>query len=499
MAAVGNGDVTITATSGAAEAAVPVSVHQAAASAVIVPDPLSLEAPGDTARLEARVMDALNHLVQGAEVEWSSSDPAVATVDPTGLVTAIGKGDATVDATSGQANATVPVSVRQSAHTVACIDGRADVYPCDGLDLFGRLTVGELRPGWPPHDLNDMWGWTDPVTGTEYALVGRTDGLAVVDLADPWDPRPLAFLASPAEPSIWRDVKVYADHAYVVADAAPGHGVQILDLTRLRDLDEFTELQADGRYTRVSSVHNIAINEETGFAYVVGSNAGGDTCGGGLHMMDLANPRQPAFAGCHATSGTGRIGSGYTHDVQCVTYRGPDAAYAGREICVGSNETRIVVSDVTDKEDPETLSKAGYLGYGYVHQGWLDEDHRFFYVNDELDEIFGSAERSRLLIWDLTDLDDPVLAGDHFGPTGAVDHNLFVRDDLLYYSNYSFGVRILDISTRDRPVEAAFFDTLPGTNRAELIGSWANYPYFDSGVLVVTSMGEGLFVLRRQP
>ncbi|WP_419161511.1 choice-of-anchor B family protein [Candidatus Palauibacter sp.] len=498
VAAVGNGEATVTATSGQAEAAIPVSIRQEAASAAISPDPLSLEAPGDTARLAATVRDALDHTIQGAEVAWSSSDSAVAKVDPTGLVTAIGKGEATVAATSGPANATVSVSVRQSAHTVACVDGRAGFYPCEGLDLLGRLTVGALRPGSYPHDLNDVWGWTDPVTGTEYALAGRTDGLAIVDLSDPWDPQPLAFLPSPTDPSRWRDVKVYADHAYIVADNALEHGVQILDLTRLRDLSEFTELQPDGRYTRVSSVHNIAINEETGFAYAVGSRDGGETCGGGLHMIDLSNPKMPAFAGCHATRGTGWRGGGYTHDVQCVTYHGPDAAYAGREICVGSNETKIVVSDVTDKTDPTTVSTADYPHASYVHQGWLDEEHRFFYQNDELDEYYGLVPNSRMLVWDLTDLDDPVLAGEHYGPNKAIDHNIYVRDDLLYSSNYNFGIRILDITTRESPVQLAFFDTVPGTNAADFGGSWSNYPYFESGLLIVTSEAEGLFVLRLQ-
>ncbi|WP_419936865.1 choice-of-anchor B family protein [Candidatus Palauibacter sp.] len=494
----GNGQAAVTARSGGTEASVPVSVRQSAASTAISPDRLSFEAPGDTARLSATVRDALDHAVHGAEVAWSVSDPTVAIVDATGLVTAIGRGEATVTATSGEANATVPVAVRQSARTIRCIDGRADNYPCEGVDLLAHVPTEGLRPGRPARDLNDIWGWTDPVTGTEYALVGRTDGLAIVDLADPWGPRPLAFLPSPTAPSLWRDVKVYADHAYVVADAATGHGVQILDLTRLRDLDGFTQLRPDGRYGRVSSVHNIAINEETGFAYLVGSAGGGETCGGGLHMLDLADPKAPAFAGCHATPATGWRGTGYTHDVQCVVYRGPDAEHAGREICVGSNETAVVVSDVTDRDHPTTLSAAHYPGVSYAHQGWLDEDHRFFYLNDELDEYYGLVSNSRLLVWDLTDLDDPVLASEHYGPTEAIDHNIYVRDDILYHSNYNFGIRILDISTRASPAEAGFFDTVPETNIADFLGSWSNYPYFDSGILIVSSMREGLFVLRLQ-
>ena len=498
VTAVGNGDAAVTAAAGEAEATVPIGVRQAAASLAIAPGELSLIAPGDTARVSATVRDAGGSPIEDAEVAWSSSDPAIITVDETGLVVAIARGEATVTAISGEVDRTVSVAVRQSAHSVPCVEGRAGRYPCDGVDLISHVSPGGLRPGAPVQHLNDAWGWTDPVAGTEYALVGRTDGLSIVDLSDPWHPRPLAFLPSPTAPSEWRDVKVHADHAYVVADQAPGHGVQILDLTRLRDLDEFTELAADGRYTRVSSVHNIAINEETGFAYAVGSQDGGETCGGGLHMIDLSNPTMPVFAGCHHTRGTGWLGTGYTHDVQCVTYHGPDRAYTGREICVGSNETRVVVSDVTDKSDPITLSTAAYPSASYVHQGWFDEDHRFFYQNDELDEYYGLVAKSRTMVWDLTDLDDPVLAEQHLGPSRAVDHNLYVRGDLLYASNYTFGVRILDISTRRSPTQTAFFDTVPYTNEASLDGAWSNYPYFESGLLIVTSIAEGLFVLRLQ-
>ena len=344
--------------------------------------------------------------------------------------------------------------------------------------------------------VNDVWGWTDAETGVEYALVGREDGLSIVDLSTPTRPRTAGFLPTHTGTSVWRDMKVYADHVYVVAEAWD-HGMQVLDLTRLRGLTEFTEFEADAHYGRVSAAHNLAINEETGFAYVVGSNGRGDTCGGGLHMIDLSDPKSPTFAGCHAEAETGRRGTGYTHDVQCVVYRGPDAEHAGREICMASNETAVVVADVTDKANPITLSTARYPFTGYVHQGWFDEDHRYFYQNDELDEQqFGMP--TRLLVWDLEDLDDPVLATEHLGPTHAVDHNLYVRGDLLYHSNYTFGVRILDISDPANPVERGFFDTVPRVNDTSTDGSWSVYPYFESGLFVATSRNEGLFVLRLQ-
>lgn len=391
-----------------------------------------------------------------------------------------------------------------AAQTVPCVGGQADGFPCDRIDLVGRTTLRGLTPRREPDGnserwaVNDIWGWTDPQTGVEYALVGRHDGLAIVDLSTPTEPRPIAFMGSPTSHSVWRDMKVYADHAYVVAEIT-GHGVQVLDLTRLRGLTEFTELDADARYQEVSAVHNIAINEETGFAYAVGNNSGGETCGGGLHMIDLSSPKNPSFAGCHAEEGTGRRGAGYTHDVHCVVYRGPDAEHAGREICVGSNETAIAVSDVTDKTKPTTLSTASYADYGYVHQGWFSEDHRYFYQNDEMDELNNRVPRTRMLVWDVTDLDDPVLAKEHLGPSEAVDHNLYVHEGLIYHSNYTFGVRILEISDPTNPVERGYFDTVPDRDDKSFDGSWSTYPWFESGIFVATSWDEGLFVLRLQP
>ena len=383
---------------------------------------------------------------------------------------------------------------------VPCANGSAGGFPCSGVDLLAHIPLHELDPTRENlTDLTDVWGWTDPDTGDEYALVGRDDGLAIVNVTDPVNPVPVGHLPSAAPPSGWRDVKVYADHAFVVADGAPGHGIQVLDLTRLRGLAEFTVLDADAHYTEVSSVHNIAINEETGFAYSVGNNTGGTTCGGGLHMIDVRTPKSPSFEGCFAEPGTGQAGTGYTHDAHCVVYRGPDADHAGREICVGSNETVVVIADVTDKDAPALISIGSYPDYGYVHQGWLSEDHRYFFQDDEADELMGNAPRTRMLVWDVTDLDDPVVVTEHFGPTGATDHNLYVSGDLVYHSNYAFGIRVIDVSDPETPFERGFFDTHPDSDDPSFRGSWSNYPFFDSGTIVVTSAREGLFLLRLQP
>lgn len=349
---------------------------------------------------------------------------------------------------------------------------------------------------------NDIWGWEDPVTGHEYALVGRTDATVFLDVTNPNLPVYVGelMLHEGANISVWRDIKVYKDHAFIVADGAGPHGVQVFDLTQLRDVQNApVTFEETAHYDGIASAHNIVINEDTGFAFVVGSSGGGETCGGGLHMLNIDDPVNPTFAGCFADSNTGRRGTGYSHDAQCVTYAGPDSEHSGKEICFGSNETAVSIADVSDKQNPVALSSAAYPNVAYTHQGWLTEDHRYFYLNDEGDEARGLVEGTRTLIWDVSDLDDPVLAGEYLATDKSIDHNLYVRGNLMYQSNYVSGLRVLDVSNPEAPVEVGFFDTVPyGDNSPGTGGgSWSNYPYFKSGIVVVTSSREGVFVLKK--
>ena len=380
-------------------------------------------------------------------------------------------------------------------------DSTAADFNCANVEMLSFLSVADI--GGPRGvRLNDVWGWTDPETDREYALVGRMDGTSFVDITDPVNPKFLGDLPKPdsANPNVWRDIKVYKNHAYIVADGSGPHGMQVFDLTRLRNVRNAPQkFTMDAHYRNINSAHNIVINEETGYAYSVGSSSGGETCGGGLHMIDIRDPKNPKFAGCFADPQTGRASTGYSHDAQCVTYAGPDSTYRGREICMGSNETALSIADVTDKANPKALSRASYPNVGYSHQGWLTPDHQYFYMNDELDEIAGSVPRTRTLIWDVSDLDDPQLVGEFLGNTEASDHNLYIRDNIMYQSHYQAGLRIVDISDPKNPVEIGFFDTVPyGENKPGFGGSWSNYPYFKSGTIIVTSGNEGLFLLKKR-
>ncbi len=382
----------------------------------------------------------------------------------------------------------------------SCDNDKIGKFDCSNVDLLAFIPVQQLGGGRGV-EVNDVWGWTDPETHKEYALVGRMDGTAFVDITDPMNPIFVGSLpmTAGASSSVWRDIKVYKDHAYVVSDNAGEHGVQIFDLTHLRNVanppQTFTE---DARYDRIHSAHNIVIDTDSGFAYTVGNSGGGETCGGGLHMIDIRDPENPKFAGCFSDPRTGRQKTGYTHDAECVMYHGPDTDYTGHEICFGSNETALSIADVTDKANPKPIAVAEYPNVGYTHQAWLTDDQKYLFLDDELDEMQGLVDHTRTLIWDISDLDDPVLAKEFLNPnTEAIDHNLYIVGDKVYQSNYVTGLRVLDIKDVTNPVEVGHFDTDPfGDNGARFDGTWSNYPFFKSGTIVVTSMKEGLFLLK---
>ena len=508
VTAVANGVDTVVASTAGRSGIAAFTVRQTPTSVSITPSaPSQLTVLGSQLQLRLTALDARARLITDLPLVWRSTDSTVAHVDASGMVTAVSPGTADISADIGTGSAitrtvgvalTSPVGGPLLGAEIPCA-GMAGPFPCDRIDLLSFLPVSGVG-GNANVDLNDLWGWTDPLTNKEYAIVMRRDGAAFVDVSDPLNPAYLGQLpiTSGATANIWHDVKVYANHAFIVADAAGPHGMQVFDLRQLRAHAGVPRTFAPTTtYRQVNSAHNIAINEETGFAYIVGASGGGNTCGGGLHMVDIRVPATPAFAGCFADPFTGRAATGYTHDVQCVMYSGPDERYHDREVCFGSNETHLSIADVTDKSVPEAIGRASYPQSAYTHQGWLTTDQRYFLVNDELDESRFALAGTRTLIWDVQELDDPVLVGEYMGPNPATDHNHYISGSHMFASTYQFGLRIVDVSNPLSPVAAGYFDTAPNwPNSAGFGGSWSNYPFFRSGNIVVTSRTEGLFVLR---
>ena len=379
-----------------------------------------------------------------------------------------------------------------------CVRGMAaGTYPCDGIDMMSHLSLADLGLSF----VNDIWGWTDPQTGKDYALVGGTEGTVIVDISDPKRPDIVGTLPAhaldPARP-FWRDLKVFDNHMFVVSEQL-GHGLQVFDLTEVRGVtgDPVT-FSETAHYAGFSTSHNLNINEDTGFLYAVGARNLDRSlnCAGGLHMVDINEPTSPTFAGCFAAHG-------YIHDTQCVIYSGPDANYQGREICFNSNAAAdgnfVSIVDVTDKSNPVSLARVPYPNDGYSHQGWLTADQAYFLHGDELDELsrgIGTTTR----VWDVRDLDNPTLIGVFENDTTSIDHNLYTEGRVAFASNYTSGLRIYDLRRVGEGAlsEVAYFDVYPENDNASFEGgTWSNFPYFrQKKIVAVSSIDRGLFVLR---
>ena len=367
----------------------------------------------------------------------------------------------------------------------------AGEYPCNGYDLMAHIPVSILANTDGTPEGSDIWGWTDTTTNKEYAIAAMTNSTAFVDISDPLNPLFLGRLDSSAGNSFWRDVKIYNNHAFIVADNVGAHGMQVFDLTKLRGITTPQTFVADKLYSDVSSCHNIVINETNGIAYLVDCK----NTGRGIHFVDISDPINPINLGNFNDEGT-------THDAQVVTYKGPDTRYMDKEILIGSNETKVVILDVTDKNNIVKISSINYTQLGYTHQGWFTVDQRYFILGDETDEQnFGM--NTRTLVFDFNDLENPILSSTYSGPSSAIDHNGYVKGDEFFMASYRAGIRVLDITNigsgnnTTSMTETGYFDTYPANNGTAFNGAWSIYPYFSSDNLIINDIERGLLIIRK--
>ena len=373
-----------------------------------------------------------------------------------------------------------------------CDNGFADRYPCGDVDLIS-LVARQSLAGIRGERVNDLWGWRDPETGREYAIVARYFGISFVDTSDPLNPVVVGTLPVEAHISSSGSITVYRDHALVVSQPYEA-GMQVFDLTRLRSVEAgFQQFRPDTVYRGFGYARKIVVNEESGFAYALGSDS--ELCGLGLHAIDVSEPKDPTFAGCFVDTSDSND-TGAAEDADCVIYSGPDSDHSGREICFIANSTTVAISDFTDKLNPSLLATVGRSGQ-HVFRVALSEDHRYLYQADREYDYPDDPDTLGTRIWDVSDLDNPVLASTLPNTFSAGENSLYVRSGKLYESNNTAGLRIFDLSDPIHPVEEAWFDTYPDDNGPGSKGSFSNFVFSDSGIILASSLESGLFVLAR--
>jgi len=337
------------------------------------------------------------------------------------------------------------------AALAALLAGPAAAGPTFNVIYHANL---DQHPGY-----NDIWGYTAP-DGREYALLGCTTGLAVVNVSNPSAPYETGFL--PGATSTWRDIKTLGHYAYVTNESSGG--IAIVDLA-----DPESPVAA-GSYTGISRAHNLYIDTATARLYTAGSNVSA----GGTRILSLANPLAPVEIGSWETA--------YFHDVIVQ-----DDVLWGSAI----NNDILYVLDVSNPASiPAPLGTAQGYPSAFTHNAWPTGDGAYVMTTDEL-----SSASCRM--WDMATL--PALQQtDSYKPNAStIPHNTHIDGDFAYISFYTLGVKIVDVSDPYDLQEVGAYDTWPSDDGSTYDGCWGVFPFFQTNpdLVVASDISNGLFVL----
>ena len=327
---------------------------------------------------------------------------------------------------------------------------------------------------------SNIWGYTS-AQGKEYALLGASTGLSIIDITNARQPVEVAFVPGPG-PTIWREIKTWQQYAYVVTEStAPNSysGVQIVDLSQL-PIVTYTSYYWPGVTAATARAHTVSVDAD-GYLYLQGgtSTAGAGTVSGGVRIFSLANPKAPAPVGL--------IGDRYVHD-----------SFAKGHLLFNSNINdggRVDIFDITNRAQPRRLTSIVYPR-GASHNSATTEDGNYLITTDEETGITVKFWDIRVL-WDGDPANDNAieLVAEYIGNTQQIAHNVHVKGNYAYLSHYVEGVKVLDISNPHAPAEIGSYDTFLQSGSG-FAGDWGVFPYFASGNFIVSDMQTGLYVLR---
>jgi choice-of-anchor B domain-containing protein len=331
---------------------------------------------------------------------------------------------------------------------------------------------------------NDVWHYVSP-GGEEYALVGLRKGAAFVRVTDPRAAALVGYVPSGSS-AFAHDMAVFGQHAYLVTDDV-GTGLQIVDLADI-DANRVSLVNTTALQEGFTSAHNVSVNESSGHLYLARPNLNN---GLGITAVDLnADPVEPTIVG----TWTDRDSDIRCQDIHVVTYA--DGPFSGREIafCFAEAEGLRIV-DVTDKRSIRRLSSLQHPEWRYTHQGWLSADGTRLFVNDERDEIDGTVATTPTYVVNVEDLNAPFVEGTFTSGLAATDHNLMVRDDLVFEANYRSGLRVFNACNPSDIHEIAFFDSDPLEDLPGVAGAWGVTAALPGGTVLLSDIERGLFVL----
>lgn len=311
---------------------------------------------------------------------------------------------------------------------------------------------------FPGQTLANICGYAQD--GHEYALVGASQGLAIVEVTNPDVPQLIVQLSGPN--NLWKEIKTYSHYAYVTSEG--GQGIHIVDLSQLPAANPVNYFYTgDGAIAgQLNEIHSLHIDTTAGFLYAFG----GPMFNGGAKIFDLKpDPYHPEYVGKFDQLD-------YIHD----GYVDNDTLYACH-----INDGILSITNLSDKNNPEILGTVETPAR-FTHNSWLLSDHKHILTTDERVPSFVTA-------YDISDPSD-IAEVDRIATTPdgmtSIGHNTHVLNDWAITSWYIDGVTIVDAHRPSNLIQVGRYDTYAGGG--EFDGCWGVYPYLPSGNLVVTNI-----------
>jgi len=300
---------------------------------------------------------------------------------------------------------------------------------------------------------NSVWGYTAP-DGREYAIIGTTTGTAFYNCTNPSAPYLTGFIAGPV--SVWREMKCWDQYCYIVTEG--GGGMQIVNLVN----PEAPALHSTWGANFWTNAHTISVDQDAGLLYVNGTNAG-------MRIVNVANPTSPTLLATYTTN--------YAHD--CHPQHG--LAHLA-EIYNG----RYRILDVDSLPSMPSLDSIVTQGQ-FTHNVWANAIDTIACTTDE-------NQGGKLGIYDISNPSNIVLRSNYTINSNSTIHNVHLRGNRAHCSWYTQGYVCVDISDPAAPALIGNYDTNSQTGNG-YEGAWGCYPFAPSGIVYISDIGNGLYVL----
>ena len=333
------------------------------------------------------------------------------------------------------------------------------IFVLNGLSAQNLNITYRSKISYPGQTCANICGWAGG--GHEYALVGASKGLGIVDVTSP--DNPVKIVQLPGPDNFWKEIKTYKHYAYVTSEG--GQGLQIVDLSDLPSATpDYHFYTGDGAIAgQLSTIHALHIDTTKGYAYLYGSSL----FSGGAVVLDLnTDPYNPKYVGKYDALG-------YVHD----GWVDNDTLYASN-IYIGL----FSIVNMADKSNPQLLGTQPTPNH-FTHNTWLSKDRRTVFTTDEVDNSFLAA-------YDITDPTDiKFLDKMQANPgSGSIVHNTHILENYAVTSWYTDGVSIVDATRPNNLVQVGWYDNAPNETGGGFLGCWGVYPFLPSGNLIATNI-----------